>query len=86
MRKGTRKYKGEIPLKYFNYGKIGHFASKCPCGRCLDSDEEEEAPKKEKKNKKREIINKVKENSSRKVSIQKRTVLHPTKKVTIIAS
>jgi hypothetical protein len=32
----------------FNYGKIGHFSSKCPYARSLDSDEQE-APKKEKK-------------------------------------
>lgn len=28
--KGSRKFKGKLPFKYFNYGKIGHFASKCP--------------------------------------------------------
>ena len=29
LKKGSGKYKGKIPFKCFNYGKIGHFASKC---------------------------------------------------------
>jgi hypothetical protein len=29
-KKGSGKYKGKLPFKCFNYGKIGHFASKCP--------------------------------------------------------
>jgi hypothetical protein len=48
LKKGTGKYKGKLPLKCFNCGKIGHFASKCPYARGSDSDEEEEVPKKEK--------------------------------------
>ena len=28
--RGTRRYKGKLPLKCFNFGKIGHFAAKCP--------------------------------------------------------
>ena len=28
--RGTGKYKGKLPLKCFNFGKIGHFAAKCP--------------------------------------------------------
>ena len=28
--RGTGRYKGKLPLKCFNHGKIGHFASKCP--------------------------------------------------------
>jgi hypothetical protein len=46
LKKGIGKYKGKLPLKCFNCGKIGHFASKCPYSRSLDSDEEE-VPKKE---------------------------------------
>ena len=30
LKKGSNKYKGKMPFKCFNYGKIGHFASKCP--------------------------------------------------------
>ena len=29
-KKGTGKYKGNLPLKCFRCGKIGHFAAKCP--------------------------------------------------------
>jgi hypothetical protein len=49
LKKGTGKYKGKIPLKFFNCGKIGHFSSECPYARGSDSDDEEEVPKKEKK-------------------------------------
>ena len=28
--RGIRKYKGKIPFKCFNYGRVGHYASKCP--------------------------------------------------------
>ena len=37
----TGKYKGKLPLKYFNYGRIGHFASKCTYPKQDDSDERE---------------------------------------------
>jgi hypothetical protein len=30
LKKGSRKYQGKLHFKFFNYGKIGHFASKCP--------------------------------------------------------
>ena len=29
LKKVSGKYKGKIPFKCFNYGKIDHFASKC---------------------------------------------------------
>jgi hypothetical protein len=48
LKRGTNKYKGILPLKCFNCGKIGHFANKCPYDKNLDSDEEED-PKKEEK-------------------------------------
>jgi hypothetical protein len=30
LKKGSEKYQGKLPFKFFNCGKIGHFASKCP--------------------------------------------------------
>jgi hypothetical protein len=30
LKKGSGKYKGKLPFKCFNYGKIGHFENKCP--------------------------------------------------------
>ena len=39
-KKGTGKYKGKIPLIYFNYGKIGHFSNKCPHPKQEESDDE----------------------------------------------
>ncbi|XP_057823542.1 uncharacterized protein LOC131035829 [Cryptomeria japonica] len=32
LKRSSRKYKGKLPFKCFNYGKIGHFSSKCPYG------------------------------------------------------
>ena len=41
LEKGTRKYKGKLPLKWFNCGRIGHFDSKCTYPKQDDSDERE---------------------------------------------
>ena len=30
LNKGYRKYKGKLPSKCFNYGKVRHFSTKCP--------------------------------------------------------
>ena len=46
---GTDMFKGKLPFKCFNCGKVGHFASKFPYAKGLESDEEEETPKKVKK-------------------------------------
>ncbi|KAH9293136.1 hypothetical protein KI387_041660 [Taxus chinensis] len=43
LKKGSGKYKGKLPFKCFNCGKIGHFAAKCP--EKEDSDDEESKPK-----------------------------------------
>jgi hypothetical protein len=39
-KRGTRRYKGKFPLICFNYGKIGHFANKCPYPTKKESDGE----------------------------------------------
>ena len=30
LERGTRKYKGKLPFKFFNCGRIGHFSQKYP--------------------------------------------------------
>ena len=47
LKRGTRKYKGKLPLICFNCGKIGHFSSKCPYKHAESDDDEDETPKKE---------------------------------------
>ena len=63
-----------IPLICFNCGKIGHFSSKFPYAKKSNNDEEE-SPKKENKYKKGDM-RRIKINSSRKVSTQRRIVPH----------
>ena len=46
LQRGKGKYKGKLPFKCFNYGKIGYFAAKCPL-----NDENREKPYQEKKDK-----------------------------------
>ena len=41
LHRGTKKYKGKIPLKYFNYGRIGKFSNKCPYQKQEEGDHEE---------------------------------------------
>ncbi|XP_043694322.1 uncharacterized protein LOC122645033 [Telopea speciosissima] len=42
LKRGGGKYKGKLPLKCFDCGGIGNFASKCPKkGKVIDSDDED---------------------------------------------
>jgi hypothetical protein len=42
LKKGSCKYKGKLPFKCFNYGRIGHFSNKCPHkGKYQACDDEE---------------------------------------------
>jgi len=43
LKGGPDKYKGNIPFKLFNCGRIGHFSSKCPYEKREDIDDEEES-------------------------------------------
>jgi hypothetical protein len=49
LKKLSEKYKGKLPFKYFNYGKIGHFSSKFPYPKEKYSDNEEAYNQKEHK-------------------------------------
>ena len=40
MKRATGKFKGKLPFKSFKCGRIGHFASRCPYGKCSNNDEE----------------------------------------------
>jgi hypothetical protein len=42
LKKGSGKYKGKIPFKCFNCGKVGHFVAKCPYEKDESSDDEED--------------------------------------------
>jgi hypothetical protein len=45
LKKESGKYKGKLPLKCFNCGKIGHFANKCPHKRNDQTCDDEERHK-----------------------------------------
>jgi hypothetical protein len=60
LKKGSGKYKGKLPFKCFNCGKIGHFANKCPHKRNDQTCDDEENHK---------HINFFKENNFKKKSL-----------------
>jgi hypothetical protein len=45
LKKGSGKYKGKLPFKCFNCGKIGNFANKCPHKRNDQTCDDEEKHK-----------------------------------------
>jgi hypothetical protein len=30
LKRGSGKYKGKLPFKFFNCGRVGNFVAKCP--------------------------------------------------------
>jgi hypothetical protein len=42
LKKGTGNYKGKLPFKCFNCGKVGHFVVKCPYVKNESIDDEED--------------------------------------------
>jgi hypothetical protein len=40
---GLDKYKGKPPIKYFNFGRIRNFSTKCPYEEREESNDEEES-------------------------------------------
>jgi 6-phosphogluconolactonase/glucosamine-6-phosphate isomerase/deaminase len=47
LKRGTGKYKGKLPLKLFDCGRIGHFASNFPFNKHSDGEEESNIKTKE---------------------------------------
>jgi predicted ATP-dependent serine protease len=63
LHKGAGKYKGKLPFKCFNCGKVGHFVAKCPYPKEYSKDEENKTKqykKKEKPNYKKKIYKRKK--------------------------
>jgi hypothetical protein len=55
LKKGLGKYQGKFPFKCFNYGKIGHFASKYPHKKKDQNSEGEEKYKSKRFGKKKSL-------------------------------
>ena len=55
LKKGSRKYQGKLPFKCFNYGNIGHFASKCPHQKKYQNSDDEKKYKFKKYSKKKSV-------------------------------
>jgi hypothetical protein len=51
LQKGSGKYKGKLPFKCFNCGKVSHFSSKCPYPKEDPEDEENKTKQYKKKEK-----------------------------------
>ncbi|XP_057855475.2 uncharacterized protein LOC131065090 [Cryptomeria japonica] len=49
IKTGSRKYKGKLPFKCFSYGKVGHFATKCPYDKSENEHEDYKRQGKKKK-------------------------------------
>ena len=49
LKKGSKKYEGKFPFKWFNYGRVGHSSAKCLYAKNESSDDEEERKIKESK-------------------------------------
>jgi hypothetical protein len=93
LKKGYGKYKGKLPFKCFNCGKVGHFLTKCPYAKDESSDDEEYHNVKKGKN----IINTKRTTkrtsmkrrrtliSRRRISTQKGLVTHLKKAVKVVS-
>jgi hypothetical protein len=64
LKKGSGKYQGNFPFKFFNCGKIGHFSSKCPHQK-KDQNSDDEKKYKFKKYSKKKILCENNDNSSK---------------------
>jgi hypothetical protein len=55
LKKGSGKYQGKLPFKFFNCGKIGHFVNKCPHKKHDQNSEDEEKHKSRRFDKKKRL-------------------------------
>jgi hypothetical protein len=56
LKKGSGKYQWKLPFKFFNCGKIGHFASKCPHQKKDQNFDDEKKYKYKKYNNKKSLV------------------------------
>ena len=77
LQKGSRKYKGKLPFKCFNCGKIGHFHSKCPYPK-KESEDEDDKSKKYKKKEKLDYKKNYKKKGTTILNKKKKTSSHLT--------
>jgi hypothetical protein len=50
LKRGSSKYKGKLPFKCFNCGRVGNFVAKCLYEKREDNDDEDSNDKEEHKN------------------------------------